>query len=260
MFNTKKIPALSSKAKYLILLFLTLFSAQCSHVGVDTEDPESLFKEAEETFKDERYLIAMEKYRDIKNRFPYSKRAIDSELRIADSYFEMESYLEAESVYEIFRELHPTHPKSDYVQYQIAMSYFNLIPENSARDLSAAYRAIDAFDTLRAKFPDSSYSPKGTEKIVEIRKKLADHELYVADFYFARQYFLSASYRYETLLRDYEKLGYDESALYRLGQCYYNTHMLANAKTTFKKLIEKFPGSPNSAEAQSLIDQIGEKN
>ena len=65
----------------------------CSHQEVNKEDPDSLYNEAESIFKDERYLIAIEKYRDIKNRFPYSSRATDSELRIADTYFAQENYL-----------------------------------------------------------------------------------------------------------------------------------------------------------------------
>ena len=126
--------------------------------------------DAEAAFKDERYQQAIEKYRDIKNRYPYSARAVDSELRIADAYYEQESYLEAESAYEIFRELHPSHPKSDYVQYRIALSYYYQIPDNPQRDLSAAYKAIEAFDTLLAKYPGSEYAAKGKELVAMPRK------------------------------------------------------------------------------------------
>src|SRR5947209_2325536 len=138
-------------AKNLIKTALYLFVlgvAACAHQETNPEDAESIYTEAEDLFKDERYLLAIEKYRDIKNRFPYSRRALDAELRIADAYFDMESYLEAESSYEIFRELHPTHPRSDYVQYRIALSYFKMIPSTTARDLSGAFRAIDAYQAL----------------------------------------------------------------------------------------------------------------
>jgi outer membrane protein assembly factor BamD len=159
-----------------MLLVVALSLAHCAHKETNPDDPDALFTEAEEAFKDEKFLIAMDKYRDIKNRFPYSARATDAELRIADAYFEQESYIEAESAYEIFKELHPTHPKAAYVQFRIGLSYFNQMPSNSSRDLTAAYKAIESFNTLLEKYPSSEYSVKAKEYVAEARKKLAEHE------------------------------------------------------------------------------------
>jgi outer membrane protein assembly factor BamD len=232
----------------------------CSSQEVNKDDPDSLYNEAESIFKDERYLIAIERYRDIKNRFPYSSRAIDAELRIADTYFAQENYLEAESAYEIFKELHPTHPKSDYVQFRIGLSYYKEIPDNSARDLSSANRAIDAFGVLINKFPNSEFVSQAKEYSGEARKKLGEHEAYVADFYYQRRHYLSASYRYASLLKEYPNMGYDEEGLYRLGQSYYHIRMYANARDAFKKLIEQFPNSGFKAESESLIEELKKRN
>lgn len=240
--------------------FFSVLMTHCSHTEASRDNPDALFAEAEESFQDERYLIAIEKFRDIKNRFPYSTRAVDAELRIADCYFEQESYLESASSYEIFLELHPTHPKIDYVQYRVALSYFNQIPDNTARDLSAAYKAIDEFQTLVDKFPSSSFAEKGKEYIQEARKRLAEHENYVADFYFQRKHYLSASYRYAALLQDYPNFGYDEEALFRLGMSYFNTKMFGNARDTFNRLIKQFPGSPNSDRAQGMLEELPKRN
>lgn len=244
------------QATLFLGLFLAALLGGCSSSEVSGEDPESLYKEAEESFTDERYLIAIEKYRDLKNRYPYSSRARDAELRIADAYFAQESYLEAESAYEIFKELHPTHPKIDYVQYRIGMSYFNQIPDNSARDLSAAHRAIDAFDELVEKHPKSEFAEQAKNHIRESRSKLAEHENYVADFYFQRKHFLSASYRYNALLKDFPKLGFDEEALVRLGRCYLNTRMYDSAKEALNRLLKEFPQSALKNESVALLEEV----
>lgn len=256
------------KCNYAVLKKLSLaaifvvfaFFAGCSSQEVNREDPDSLFNEAESLFKDERYLIAIEKYRDIKNRFPYSSRAVDSELRIADTYFAQENYLEAESAYEIFKELHPTHPRSDYVQFRIGLSYYKEIPDNSARDLSSANRAIDAFSVLIEKYPKSEFVSQAKEFSIEARKKLGEHESYVANFYFQRRHYLSASYRYASLLRDFPNMGYDEEALYRLGQCYYHIKMYGNAADALKRLVAQFPQSGFRADSEALIEELKKKN
>jgi outer membrane protein assembly factor BamD len=227
-----------------------------NEVVSEKDGAEALYKDAEDAYKDERFIISLEKYREVKNRYPYSNRATDSELRIADTYFAQESYIESESAYEIFKELHPTHPKSDYVQFRMALSYYNQIPDSSARDLSPAYKAIEAFETLFDKFPNSEFVAKGHEYITEARKRLADHENYVADFYFRRQHYLSASYRYAALLKDYSNLGYDEEALYRLAQSYYHIRMFDNARDTFVRLVSEFPNSGYKGEAVSLLEEL----
>lgn len=259
-FLAKKNCEKSMKYQYLISLvmvaFLTLFIEGCTSKAVKGEDPDSLFEIAEAEFKDEKYLIAIEKYRDLKNRYPYSARAVDAELRIADAYFEQESYLEAESAYEVFRELHPTHAKIAYVQYRIGLSYFNQIPANPARDLSAAYRAIDAFDTLLQKYPSSEYVEKAKADLVEAKKRILEYENYVANFYYQKEHFLSASYRYNTILKEFANLGSDEEALFRLGTSYFNIKMFGNAKDAFLRLLKDFPNSTYKQEAQAKLDAL----
>lgn len=246
--------------KGVFALLLAVSLTRCTSAQYAKEDPEGVYQEAEEAAKDEHYLQAIEKYRELKNRYPYSSRAIDAELRIADAYFAQESYLEAESSYEIFKELHPTHPKSDYVQYQIALSYYYQIPSNSARDLSAAFKAIDSFDQLAQKFPNSQFVPKAKEFTIEARKRLAEHEVYVAEFYFRREHYLSASYRYSSLLRNFSNLGYDEEALLRLGECYTKIRMFGNAKDALRRLVTQFPSGDLTAQAKAMLDDLSEKN
>lgn len=249
-----------SSAKVCGLVLAALLLTHCASTEVNPEDPDAVFQQAEESFKDERYLIAIERYRDLKNRFPYHSRATDAELRIADAYFAQESFLEAESSYEIFKELHPNYPKIDYVMYRIGLSYFEQIPSNSARDLSSAHRAIDSFETLIEKYPNSEYSEKAKAHILDARAKLAEHENYVATFYFERKHYLSASYRYSALLKDFPNSGYDEEALFRLGQCYSNIRMYGNARDALARLLEKYPQSPLKSEATSILEELKGKS
>lgn len=236
-----------------------LFFVACSSAPPPANDAEGLYSQGEKAFRDENYLTALDRFREVKNQFPYSARALDAELRIADTYFAQESYVEAQAAYEIFRELHPTHPKIDYVQYRIGLSFFHQIPDDSARDLTAAYRAEEAFNLLLARYPNSSYVPEAKQKRIEARTRLAEHERYVANFYFQRRHYLSSSYRYASLLKNYPGLGYDEEALYRLGVCYYHIRMFPNAREALQRLMKQFPESEYKGEAVALTKKLDEE-
>lgn len=245
---------------FLVYLPFLLCLFGCASKELSSDDPEGVFAEAEGEFTDGRFLMAIEKYREIKNRYPYSSRAVDAELRIADAYFEQESFIEAETSYEIFKELHPTHTRSDYVQYRIALSNFHQIPSHPGRDLTAAYKAIDAFKVLEEKFPSSEFVEKGRVHSGEARRKIAEYENYVADFYFRRRHYLSASYRYAALLKDFPDMGYDEEALFRLGESYYRIRMFGNARDILKRLLKQFPDSSKKGDALALMEELQKRN
>jgi outer membrane protein assembly factor BamD len=245
---------------YPVLILLGVFYIiSCSSTQVASDTPEYFFQEAEEAFKDGKYITALEKYREVKNKFPYSQKAVEAELRIADTLFEQESYYEAAVTYETFKELHPGYAKNDYVQYRIALSYFKQVPDNSAQDLSAAYKAIDSFNILIAKYPTSEHVAKAKNDLRELKLRLAEHENYVANFYYQKEHFLSASGRYEALLKEFPEMGFDELALYRLGNCYLNTYLYGNAKDALERLLKRYPNSEYKVSAQQLIKEAQKK-
>src|SRR5689334_8254387 len=105
------------KCASLIFVFI-LMSSGCSSSKIDPNDPALLFRDAQEEIESEHYLLALEKLRSIRNKFPYSKYAVDAQLRIADVYYLQELYAEAAGSSESFKDLHPTHEKAHYASYR----------------------------------------------------------------------------------------------------------------------------------------------
>lgn len=196
----------SSLALFLMTLGIfaqsTLWTG-CSSEGIKDSDPELLYKQAEEDIEDDRYLTALEKLRMLKNKFPYSRFSALAQLRIADVNYLQESYFEAASNYELFRDLHPKHEKVAYALFRIGESYYNDAPGNIARDMTSAQKALDAYHNYLDKYPSAEDSKKATERVKEMRNALADKEKYIADFYFKREYYLSAIGRYEKIIASY---------------------------------------------------------
>jgi len=175
----------------------------CSTVHVDENDPISLLNEAEQEIKSDHYLLAIDKLRIIKNKFPYSSAAVDAQLRIADVYFMQESYTESAASYEAFRDLHPKHEKTPYAMFRIGKSYYNDIPSTVARDLTPAQKAMEAYKNYLAHYPAGPDWTEAAKDIAEIRNLLAHKELSIGDFYYNRNFYDSAKPRYKKIIELY---------------------------------------------------------
>ncbi len=237
----------------------TLFMAVTILVGcssakkVDTSTASGAFKLGQMYEKDERYDEAISEYSDVKNKFPYSRFAVEAQLKIADLQFKQENYAEAESAYRLFKEFHPNYSKTDYVTYRIGLSIFDQLPPTIDRDLSLAKTAIDSFNEVIKNYPASDYAKKAQKYIAKCKKMLAEKDKYIADYYFGQEKWTSALGRYEDLMRDYPDQGYQVQALYGATVAAYKMKDMERSKSYFKQLLEDFPNSPQLARARKEL-------
>ncbi len=225
----------------------------CSTMDKSSDTAEGAFAIAQEFDKDERYDIAIQKYQDVKNKFPYSQYATKSELAISDVYFKQESYPEAQVSYQAFRDLHPKHPQIDYIIFRTAMRFYHQVPETVDRDLSLANDAITNFKEIEEKYSKSEYAKESEDKHLELVKKLAGKEEYIADFYMKREIWESAGSRYEGILRKYPHLGFDDKALSRAAICAYKMGDASRAQKILSELEAKFPNSKDNIQAAKKV-------
>ena len=160
-------------------------------------------KAAESDIQSDRLSLAIEKLKLVRNKHPYSNHAIDAHLRIADVYFLQEEWAEAAAQYDSFRELHPKHEKVPYALFRTAKSYFSDIPSNVARDQSSATKARTHYEEYLKKFPNGKEAAEAQKDLIETKKALSDKELYIANFYYKRDFYDSAKSRYEKLVELY---------------------------------------------------------
>lgn len=225
----------------------------CSTSERNSDTPEGAFAIAQEFDKDERYEEAIRRYGEVKTKFPYSKYATLAELATADAYFKQESFPEAQVSYQGFKELHPKHAQSDYVTYRLGLSFYEQLPESEDRDLTLAHSAILYFDEVLSQYPNSEYAKLAGEKRQESLRKLARKEIYIANFYFKREAYISALARYEGLLRTYPNVGYDAEALLRAAQSANRIGELDRAKVLAARLQSQFP---ETSEAKQVSEEL----
>lgn len=241
--------------RVILSLFFALSVTACSTAEKKADTPEGLFAVAQEFEQNERYELAIQRYTEVKNKFPYSSFATKAELAIADVHYKNESWPEAQVSYQAFKELHPTHPQIPYVSLRVGLSFYNQLPETVDRDLTLAKDAITAFDEVLRRFPTSEYAHEAAEKKEDCLKRLAGKEQYIADWYFKQKQYDSALPRYEGLLKTYPDLGFEPHALQRAAECSEHTNQKDKAKRFLAVLQDRYP---NSREAKIVRRELEE--
>ena len=233
---------------------LTFTVMGCSSTPeIDAGTPEGAFALGDKFEKDERYEEAITQFNQVKNKHPYSKLAAEAELRIAEIHFKREEYVEAQTSYQVFKEMHPTHPQIDYVTYRLALSFYNQLPATIDRDLSVADRAILYFDEVIQSFSKSQYVNDAKEYKQKALKMLAEKEYYIGNFYFIRDHYESALGRFEGLMDKYPGLGFDQKALYGATISAFRIKDMTKAKNYYDKLQSDFKDSDEAGKARHEV-------
>lgn len=209
----------------------------------EVDTAESVFERAQELDKAGRTEEAIIKYQEVKNKYPYSKLATEAELAAADVSFREESYPDAQVAYQLFRDLHPKHPKTPFVIHRLALSIYHQIPETIDRDLTLSNNAIDTFNELIKQFPDSEYVAEAKEKRLECLKKLAEKELYIANFYLKKKQWQSALTRIEGIIKNHQNLGFEEQAFARASLAASKVNKKEDSERYLQMLKKNFPNS-----------------
>ena len=106
-----------------------------------------------------------------------------------------------------------------YAMYLLGMSYYEQISD-VYRDQEMTAQAMDAFNNLIRRFPESEYSRDARVKVELTIDHLAGKEMDVGRFYLKRKKYLSAINRFKTVVEKYQVTTHIPEALYRLTECY----------------------------------------
>jgi len=261
-----------SKKLLLVVVLLPVLGAGLSCSGKATSGAVDYSVSAQKNYDkgmkelDGKDWIAASKYFGfIKTRFPYSKYAVLAELRLADAEFGAEQYLEAIDSYRLFIKFHPTHEMvaNGYASFRIGEGYYRqlsgdfwMFPPSFEKDQSSTEDAANELKTFLDKYPDSPYRDKAKDIIKQVGKRLADHEWYVARYYWDRGKPMGTVIRLRRLLERYRGVGYDEDALWLLGRAYVAVAMPDRAKGVWSELVDKYPNSNHAGDAKSALSGL----
>ena len=154
----------------LILLYICISCSNNTNSNIDKNknllsEPERLYKLAKITFDNQNLELAREQFNEINKLFPLSNEAIQSEIMIAFiDYIEM-NYESAILNYSKIINKYPSHKDLDYVYYMIAMCNYEQL-QNEALDGYYNELALNSFNQVITRFPESKYAKDSRQKII----------------------------------------------------------------------------------------------
>lgn len=262
------------RAAFVILVAFSLSACASfgTFVGQDSsevqfaDNAEENVRRGDEAMKAKNFQEASAYFEFVKTKYPYLDLAKEAELRLGDADYERDRFVEARDRYQNFVRLHPTHPKIDYASYRAALTHYKeipsdffLLPPASEKDQVEVRNAMSAMSDFVRGFPSSEHLAEAKKVLDEVRLRLAEHELYVADFYARRDRWPAVVTRLSVVAKDYSGIGLDERAAFGLYDAYLKLKDPAKAREALQKYVTKFPNDPAVKKAEKLIAQLPAK-
>lgn len=194
--------------RFLLILTLVALLGGCSTIKgwfskkKPERPPDIMAKEGLEQLKKKKYIDAIETFQKVRDRYPYSEQAILAQIKVADAYFYNKKYDEALQAYKEFEKLHPTNKGVPYAIFRQGLCYYRQ-RSTIDRDQTYTYKALQEFRRLKKKYPKCAYIPKVDKYMQRCRRDLAEHEYYVAVFYFRTKHYKAALDRFQVVTQEY---------------------------------------------------------
>ena len=248
--------------RFCALLGVLITAAACGSKNTNpqnTANPDRfLFDRAEAELKEKNWLEAREYYRQVFDNYPQSPLRPDAKLGIADAYLgekSAETLVLADGEYREFLTYYPRHPRADYAQYKLAMTYYQQM-RGPDRDQTATREALTEFQVFFDRFPESSLMPEVKKNWRIARDRLSDSEVEVGLTYRNINWPRGALTRLLGVLKDDPNYTHRDAVYYHLAEIYLKTDNKAQALPYYQRLIDEFVESEFLERSQKRLKEL----
>ncbi len=180
--------------------------------------PDVLAEQGLKDLKKKNYDDAIDTFEKVRDRYPYSEQALLAQIKVADAYFYKKKYDEALQAYKDFEKLHPTNKAVPYCIYRQGLCFYRQ-RTTIDRDQTFTTRALEEFRRLKQKYPQSEFVPRAEKLMARCRLDLAEHEYYIAEFYFKTKRYQAALERYQVVDQEYPEFPKKAECKEQIEEC-----------------------------------------
>ena len=160
-----------------------------------------LYDASQTRLKNGNFSNAIASLEILERRFPFGRYAEQAQAELIYAYYRNFEFEAARSAAERFINLHPRHPHTSYAYYLRGLAAFTddsglfsryFTSDLSKRDIAPAQQSFEDLGEFLARYPDSPYVPHAKQRMIYLKNILAQHEIYVANFYMERKAYIAA--------------------------------------------------------------------
>lgn len=216
---------------------------------------ECLYREGHSALRNDDYEQAWKMFDEVERQYPYSEWAAKAQLMSAYASFCGQKFEKALATLDLFITLHPANPSIAYAYYLRAMCYYTDILY-VRYDKTNAELALQAFEDVLRRFPDTLYAEDARFKRDFIREHLASQSMLIARYYLGRKNYIAALKRFSHILEAHRGSILIPEVLYRITECHLLLGFPEGAKRAASILGHNFPASPWYKKAFNLMKSI----
>lgn len=202
--------------------------------------PDELYQLGATELERRGYEEARQHFKRIVERHPSSAFAPRARFLNGEAYYREAEFDKAIKEFETFMSFYPRHEIADLAQYRLAMAFYDQI-KPIEQDQTVAGKALDQFRKLVKEYPESRYATDALAKIDICRGRLAQKEVWVANYYFVQGNPSAARQRLELVLREYPRTLVVPEALWMLAEVNLREGKMAEARELLSRLEQEFP-------------------
>jgi len=215
---------------------------------------EDIYNEAMDRMEAGQYVAAAKAFDEVERQHPYSKWATKAQIMAGYAYYMKGKYDDAIVALDRFIDLHPGHKDAAYAWYLKGLSYYEQI-SGVERDQRMTEGALDAFDNLTRRFPDSDYARDARLKVDLAHDHLAGKDMDVGRYYLRAGHHLAAIGRFRRVIDKWGTSTHVPEALHRLTEAYLALGVVEEARYTAAVLRHNFPDSEWYRDSWALLDR-----
>ena len=186
----------------------------------------------------------------LESRFPFGRYAEQAQAELIYAYYMNSQFEASQSASERFINLHPRHSHTGYAFYMKGLAAFTddsglfsryFQSDLAKREVVMAQTSFGELSEFISRYPESKYVPHAKQRMIYLRNLLAEHEIYVADFYMKRGAYLAAIGRAKYVIENLPNTPQTPFALSILVEAYEILEYEELRKTSLEILNANYP-------------------
>ena len=235
-----------------IFMLLLLVSSCSSNEEMPDERlvEKELYDQAQTRLKNGSFSTAILSLEALESRFPFGRYAEQAQAELIYAYYMNSQFEASQSAAERFINLHPRHSHTGYAFYMKGLAAFTddsglfsryFQSDLAKREVVMAQTSFGELSEFISRYPDSKYVPHAKQRMIYLRNLLAEHEIYVADFYMKRGAYLAAIGRAKYVIENLPNTPQTPFALSILIEAYEILEYEELRKTSLEILNANYP-------------------